>query len=92
MLTGVIQCLWGHNSVNSSSITVNDSLDCLHRPYGHDAKIYTPEYIYDVLAEILRNFEEISGELFATRFPCAMSLALNTGGMGVASRKGGQHP
>ena len=31
--------LWGHNSVNSSSITVNDSLDCSHRPYGHGAKI-----------------------------------------------------
>ena len=33
------KCLWGHNSVISSSITVNDSLDCLHRPYGHGAKI-----------------------------------------------------
>ena len=43
---------WGHNSVNSSSITVNDSLDCSHRPYGHDAKINNKEY--DVLAELLR--------------------------------------
>ena len=44
--------LWGHNSVNSSSITVNDSLDCLHRPYGHGAKIKNKKYY--VLAEILQ--------------------------------------
>ena len=41
LLTGVNKCLWGHNSVNSSSITVNDSLDCSYRPYGHGAKIRT---------------------------------------------------
>ena len=49
--------LWRHNSVNSSSITVNDSLDCSHRPYGHSAK-KMKNIQYDVLAEILRNYEK----------------------------------
>ena len=40
---------WGNDSVNSLSITVNDSLDCSHRPYGHGAKIRNEKY--DVLAE-----------------------------------------
>ena len=48
--------LWGHNSVKSSSITVNDSLDCSHWPYGHGTRIKNKKY--DVLAEILRNYEK----------------------------------
>ena len=33
------KCRWGHNSVNSLTITVNDSLDCSHRPYSHGTKM-----------------------------------------------------
>ena len=48
----------------SSSKPVNDSFDCLHRRYGHGAKVKNKQY--DVLAEILRKLWEISCEFFAT--------------------------
>ena len=41
--------------VNSSSITVNDSLDCSHGPYGHGAKIKMLCSDRDI-AKIMRNF------------------------------------
>ena len=40
---------------NPSSITVNDSLDCSHGPYGHGAKIKMLCSDRDI-AKIMRNF------------------------------------
>ena len=50
-------------SILRVSITVNDSLDCSHRAYGHGARKKKKQY--DVLAEILRK-EKFPVNFFAT--------------------------